>query len=67
MLSFATPKKERIRVIDRSLQLAAQALGYAIVALMVLLVVGSLIGRRPGSLDDLTAAEIKHAVNGETR
>jgi hypothetical protein len=54
-------------VIDRSLQLAAQALGYAIVALMVLLVVASLIGRRSGSLDDLTSEEIKHAVNGETR
>jgi hypothetical protein len=54
-------------MLDKTLQYAATALGYAIVALMVLLVVGSLIGRRPGSLDDLTAEEIGHAVNGGER
>jgi hypothetical protein len=49
--------------LDRYLQLAAQALGWAIVALMIVLVVASLVGRRPGSLDDLTAPEIKAFVD----
>jgi hypothetical protein len=51
-------------MIDKGLQLAAQALGWTIVALMVVLVVASLLGRRPGSLDDLSAGEIKAAVDG---
>lgn len=51
-------------MIDRSLQLAAQALGWTIVALMIVLVVASLVGRRPGSIDDLSAEDIKAFVDG---
>jgi hypothetical protein len=43
------------------LQRVAQALTWGVLALMAVLLVGSLFGRR-GSLDDLTAAQIKQAV-----
>jgi hypothetical protein len=51
-------------VLDKILQSAATALGWTVLGLMILLVIGSLLGRRSGSLDDLTAGEIKAAVDG---
>jgi TRAP-type C4-dicarboxylate transport system permease small subunit len=47
---------------DRFLAATATALGYAVLALMAILVIGSIFARRGGSLDPLTAGEIKAAV-----
>ena len=52
--------------VDRALGVLATAIGYLLAALVVLFLVGALLPRG-GSLDDLTAEQIKSVVNGGTR
>jgi hypothetical protein len=51
-------------MIDKTLQTAATVLGWVVLALMVVLLVGSLLNRHGGSLDDLSAAEILSRMDG---
>ena len=50
-------------MLDTVLERSATALGYIALALMAVLVLGSLVHRRGGSLDPLTAGEIQEAVS----
>lgn len=51
---------------DKMLERGAKLLSWAILALMALLVVGSIFNRPKGSLDDLPNDMIREAVNGQS-
>ena len=57
-----------VEKLDTMMAIAAEILGWLIISFILLLVVGTFLAQRhKGSLDDLTADQIKTVVNGGVR